>query len=359
MWIFQTPETTSSKMRSLIGVEAGKATRGGAAFAFVTAAGAKMLEAEAGFKALLAAGEFDMVVGLDAITDTTALEALQSIAATHANFKPLAFLHSKVGSLFHPKTLWLKNPNGGVIIAGSGNLTPGGLNSNWEAASLLRLSDEEFQDYEKSWQAWIENHKDCLFKLDDPKVIEQAKRNKIQKAKVRKALVLAEESEAIDEVVGSPDGALIDLGDPTVLIAEVPKSKDRWKQVNFDIATYQNFFGVTLGAGKDVEFRHIKNDGTLDEPEHRHAVAVKSRNFRFEIGAAAKLPYPAAGHPIVIFQRVTEQLFFYILLMPGEGDHALIQKYLEDNYVQSRSKRRVIMPLSTFKGVWPNSPFFV
>ncbi len=35
--------------------------------------------------------------------------------------------------------------------------------------------------------------------------------------------------------------------DCEVLIAEIPRSGNRWKQANFDIDTFQNFFGATPG----------------------------------------------------------------------------------------------------------------
>jgi hypothetical protein len=357
MWVLQTPEATSQKLLSLIGAEAGKATRGGGAFAFVTAAGARMLEAEPGFKALLAKGKFVMVVGMDAITDANALDAVQSIAKSNPNFEPFAFMHSKSGSLFHPKTVWFRSASGGSIIAGSGNLTPGGLNKNWEAASLLSVGTTDIEQHEAAWEEWLKVHNACLLPLDHKLVVEQARLNKIQKSKVKKALVIPDEDEGADEVVATTEDGLASLDSGSVLIAEVPKSGDRWKQVNFDIATYQNYFGVTLGSGKDVEFRQVRDDGSLGPAEHRHAVAVKSQNYRFEVGAAANLPYPAKGHPILVFLQISDQLFFYVLLMPGEQNHTLIQKYLDDNYASSRSKRRVTLTLSALRKAWPDAPF--
>lgn len=357
MWVLQTPETTSRKLLNLIGEEAGKATRGGGAFAFVTAAGVRMLEAEPGFKALLTTGKFVMVVGLDAITDMNALDALQSIAKSNHNFEPIAFMHSKSGSLFHPKTVWFRGAGYGSIIASSGNLTPGGLNRNWEAASLLSLNQTGVAEYEAMWNTWLGSHKDCLLPLDDARVIEQAKLNKIQKSKVKKVLVITEEDDGTEEVVANTEDALGSLDSGSVLIAEVPKSGDRWKQVNFDIATYQNYFGVTLGKGKDVEFRQVRDDGSLGPQELRHAVAVKSQNYRFEVGAAANMSYPDKGHPILVFLQISAQLFFYVLLMPGEKNHTFMQEYLDANYASSRSKRRVTLTLSALRKAWPDAPF--
>lgn len=359
MWILQTPDASSTKLLKLIGAECEKAVQGGAAFAFVTSAGVKLLEAEVGFQTLLRAGKFVMVIGLDAITDTQALEALRSVKRKYPNFEPLAFLHNTPGALFHPKTVWLRRKVGGAVISGSGNLTSGGLNGNWEAASLSELEPEVIDQYEASWSDWLGAHKDSLLELDDPRVLERAANNKIQKTKVKKALQLPEGSGA-EDMAGEAADALAEIPDFPVLIAEVPRSGDRWKQVNFDVGTYQNYFGVTLGAGKDVEFREVKGDGTLGPAEERHAVAVASKNYRFEVGAAANLPYPAAGHPILVFQRITEHLFYYTLLMPDDDAHALIQDYLAANYPppQPNAKRRVVITSATLLDLWPDAPFF-
>ncbi len=358
MWVLQTPEAASQKILSLIGAGADSAAEGAAAFAFATSAGIKMLEAEPGFKKLLTAGKFTMVVGLDAITDTNALKALESISAVYPNFEALGFLHANASSLFHPKTLWFRSKEGGVIITGSGNLTAGGLNSNWEAASWAEFNAEEIEKYCEMWSKWIADHKEFLLPLNDPKVIDRANLNRIQKAKVKKALLTTEQGDVSDEVAGAAEDAIAEIGDFAVLIAEVPKSGNRWKQINFDIGTYQNFFGVTLGVDKDVEFRQVRDDGTLGDPEHRHAVAVKSQNYRFEVGAAANLPYPATGHPIVIFQRVTDHLFYYVLLMPSDNGHKIVQDFLDANYPATQQKKRVVITLTQLKAIWPGANFF-
>ena len=79
-----------------------------------------------------------------------------------------------------------------------------------------------------------------------------------------------------------------------VLIAEIPASGDRWKQANFDLDNYRNFFGAREDvADRLVIFRHVNADGTMAEYErNRPPVTVKSRNFRFELAAASGIPYP-------------------------------------------------------------------
>jgi hypothetical protein len=363
-WFLQTPEATSPKLLAKIVEKCGPALRGGAAFAFATANGVKLLLAEPAFQNLLATGEFKVVVGLDAITDTKAVDELRKAKDKYPNFKPKLFSHNKVGTIFHPKTIWVRLPVGGCIMTGSGNLTAGGLRSNWEALAVEMLSPAEIDAAEAQWNAWLAKHADNLLDLDDAIAVEKAKANKAQRIKIKKALKLPEAehedaeaaAEAAEEVI---EEVAQDLSLNPILIAEVPRSGNRWKQVNFDVKTYQEFFGVTLGSTKDVLFYHVNDDGSLGAPEERHAVAVQSHNYRFEVGAANGLAYPAAGHPIVIFEKITESTFNYVLLMPGQPAHTLIQDFLDDNYAQSNGKRRVTITAGVLQEVWPECPLFL
>jgi PLD-like domain len=146
-------------------------SKGGAAFAFASAMGVKLLAAEPVFQKFLNASELVAVVGLDAITDLNAIKALKKLGEKHPNFKPKLFLHHTAGSCFHPKTMWLRTAKGGVTITGSGNLTTGGLKGNWEAMTIETLSPAEIDKVEKAWDKWIAPHKKELLELDDPKAI--------------------------------------------------------------------------------------------------------------------------------------------------------------------------------------------
>lgn len=142
----------------------------------------------------------------------------------------------------------------------------------------------------------------------------------------------------------------------SILVAEVPRSGDRWKQVNFNLSTYRNYFGVPEGVSKPVVFRQVHSDGTLAPPEHRTAVAVASRNYRFEIGAASGLPYPKDGHPIVLFNKVDEAEFHYMLLLPGDSGYRPVQSFLEALLPNATGKRRVVASIGALRRAWPASP---
>jgi hypothetical protein len=359
-WFLQTPSGASPSLIKQIVRECGSATKGAAAFAFASALGVKLLTAEPEFKKFLKASVFLAVIGLDAITDTKAVEELQKVQKKYPNFKPKLFLHSRVGSCFHPKTMWLKTANGGVIITGSGNLTLGGLMANWEATAVEKLSVAEMNAAEAVWDKWLKAHQKQLLDLDDSTALDKAKANKIQRTKIKKTLKLPEaEDEAAEVAADAAEEVTQELLLNPVLIAEVPKGGNRWNQVNFDVQTFQQYFGVTLGSTKVVHFYHMHDDGTLAAREDRHAVAVKSQNYRFEVGAAHGLPYPASGHPIVIFEKIADSTFKYVLLMPGQPAHKLVQNYLDDNYAKTRGKRRITIAASDLQRVWPQSPLFL
>ena len=100
-WLLQTPHGKSPKLLQNILDQCGPAQKGGGAFAFASAQGIKLIGAEPVFQAFLKAHEFTMIVGLDAITDTRAVDELAKLSKIYPNFKSKLFLHSIGGSLFH------------------------------------------------------------------------------------------------------------------------------------------------------------------------------------------------------------------------------------------------------------------
>ena len=331
---------------------------GGGGFAFASKGGTSLLLEDPTFAIFLKAGEFDLVVGIDAITNTKVLVHLAEVQGTFPKLKVRAFIHKKPGSLFHPKFCWFTHSIGGIVIAGSGNLTRGGLRGNWEAFTVNKLGKQEIEAVQKYWNAWIAANSDNLKPIDDPEVVERAKKNQAATIVLKKVLAdagvkAAEVAEDLDEDVGPQPEASSE-----VLIAEIPRSDIRWKQANFDLATFTGYFGATPGSHHSVLFYHVGVDGTLPEkPENRPAVTVKSRNFRFELEAASHLPYPAKGRPIGVFVRVAIRTFWYELLMPGDVAHAKVAAFLDKNYPPKVGKvRRVCIPFSEFAKILPKSP---
>ena len=330
------------------------ATGGFAAFAFATSAGIDTALAEPAVRKLLGIGQFQLVVGLDAITDTAAVAALKTAKAALPNALISLFYNPKGGVLYHPKTMFFKRPAGGRCLTGSGNLTLGGLRNNWEAFWKADVSAADAATLEAQWAKWMADHEDNLLLADDPRVTAQAALNAKTRAKIQKAVketdaeaLAALEEEAAEAASLNP-----------FLIAEVPKNRPG--QADFGIDTYQGFFGVTIGKPREVNFYQVRTDGSLAPPEHRHAVAVKSSNYRFEVEALSGLQHPANDHFILVFERIGKSEYKYVLLKPGEVGHASVQKFLNDNYfVSGNSKRRKVVTQSDVQAAWPDNPLLL
>src|SRR4051794_32870859 len=67
--------TSSLLLEAMLG-EAAKSTRGGAIFSFASSNGVELLLRDDAFRDFITSGTFRLVVGLDAVTDVAALEAV-------------------------------------------------------------------------------------------------------------------------------------------------------------------------------------------------------------------------------------------------------------------------------------------
>lgn len=349
----QVPGHVNTLHAALVAAATG-ATGGFAAFAFASSTGINTALAEPSVRKLLGAGQFQLVVGLDAITDTAAVAAINTAKVALPNASVSLFYNPKGGVLYHPKTLFFKRPEGGRCLTGSGNLTLGGLRNNWEAFWKADISTTDAVALEAQWANWVVAHKDHLLTPDDPRVIEQAALNAKTRAKIQKAVkeTDAESLAALEE--GVAEAAWLN----PFLIAEV--SKNRPGQADLGIDAYQRFFGVPVGKPRDVTFYQVRPDGSFAPPEHRHAVAASSGNYRFEVEALSGLQHPDNGHFILVFERIGKSEFKYILLEPRQEGHKRVQDFLENNYfVPSNRKRRVIVTKNDVKAAWAENPILV
>jgi hypothetical protein len=143
-----------------------------------------------------------------------------------------------------------------------------------------------------------------------------------------------------------------------VLIVEIPRSGDRWNQANFDLENYEQFFGAKRGTQRRILLQHVDANGKLGAAESRPSVAVKSHNYRFELGAASGLPYPKRLLPIAAFVRVATRTFRYRLLMPGDPDYSIARAVLENRWAGPRNQiRRISIRVNELLQVWPGAPF--
>lgn len=346
------------------------AVSGGGAFAFLSAGGVQLLLRDASFAEFARQGHFDLVVGADAITDTAAVAALDEARAVSPNIEARVHLPAHPRSIFHPKLAWFRKPDGGVLITGSGNLTAGGLRWNIEAFHVTELDAAGMDQVALQWAEYKLRCAGSLLSTDDPRVTALLARNAERRRRMRER---GRDDEAETEEVEAPepdavaseaepvdvDAVPVALDASDVLVAEIPKSGDRWKQVNFDIGTFTNFFGASRTVARNAYFFHVQADGTVGHQEVRPAVTVASQNYRFELDAASGKTYPSVGRPIGVFVRVAARTFTYMLLMPNDPAHGQVLALLDNvNPHPGNKMRRIVFPAVEVRNVWPASPLW-
>lgn len=351
---------------------------GGGAFAFLSAGGVQLLLRDQIFSDFLARGTFDLLVGVDAITDTAAIRALSQVKIDYPNLQARALIPLQLRSIFHPKIVWFDHGDGGLLVTGSGNLTAGGLRWNIEAFAVERLDANAMIELRSKWLDYLARTAHLVLALDDNRLIPLLERNAARRQAIRAAGVRGQYEAAEEEAIA--DGAspsYVDIGAAPardfhpvdelppigpyteILVAEIPRSGDRWRQANFDRATFFDYFGASQPAQHRIYLFHLRADGTLGRQEVRPAVAVISSNYRFELEAASGIAYPSHGRPIGVFAKVGASDFVYMLLMPTSEGHEQMTALLNScEAPQPNSMRRLVFRAETVQPFWPTAPLW-
>ncbi len=329
------------------------AVMGFGAYAWVTTDGIKVLWEDEVFQNLFRKGSYHAVVGVDQVTNIDALEMLSSLKKNYPKFNVQIYYERRNKGIFHPKfSLFKKENNKGSLVIGSGNLTVSGLRINKEAFNNIELDQNRYNEAEGYWRKWLEESRDKLKSPDDPEILDKAKKNtfvriKSIKKKSRKEILKSKNSEIqkFEEIQTSIDEGWGFYETNKVLIAEIPKSGNRWKQANFDKNTFKQFFGAYIfDSSYRVLLRNIKKDGSLSEIESRQNVTVRSHNYRFELDAASGLDYPEKGKPIGVFIQIATRMFLYHLFMPKDKDHEKLAIWSKRNW---KGKKENIIRITT------------
>lgn len=305
---------------------------GGAGFAWATEQGVKLLLRDKVFEEFLRKYDFDLIVGVDTTTTPAALKALGDAQAALKGLRVRVFLSPEGRAIFHPKVTWFREKDGGSLVVGSGNLTNGGLWNNWEAFAHCSLGIAELDELVSQWERWTHSQEGRLVSVDAPEAIARAEANLKQwasKPRVPKAKPIDVSNELV------------------VLVSEVPRSGNRWQQVNFHQATYESFFGAKVDVQRRMLFQWIKPSGELGVTERRPSVEVISSNYRFELDAAKGKDYPTDGTPpIGVYLRIAERTFLYDLIMPGDAQYNELSELLRSNWKGSaREKKQLQFPV--------------
>lgn len=364
---------------------------GGGAYAFASKDGIELFLEDESFKKFMDSGTFFLIVGMDDITNIRSLQELKNVRDKYKGHLTVkAYIHNSKGSIFHPKFSWFETASGGILIVGSGNLTQQGLRHNREAYSVIDCDKKTFNDVISEWNQWLSHSNPFLFDIDDlivQRVAEQNTMKTIAVRRVRKDISKAHGkmddntfadlfktqpkdnlnkkkkqndkcnpnnltsdnygkmplSELDDEIDSNTLYWKISLKSE-VLVAEIPRSGNRWKQANFDKNTFENYFGATCGenGAYRILLKNVDKSGTLGKTEVRPSVSVSSQNYRFELDAAAGIDYPKDGkRPLGVFVKVSQRDFLYELVMPGDEGYDSLIVAMDEKEAASAKMRRL------------------
>ena len=365
MLYIQDPSYSASKQLLDIILECCTNARFGAgAYAFVSADGINLLIGDPIFTNFLERGQFFLIVGMDEITNTRSLAALNQFITLYPNLQVKAFLHNTNGSTFHPKFCWFDCGDYGYIITGSGNLTQKGMQRNREAFEAKTVTSDELAVTVQYWDSWLESVSAFLLPLDDEAVIQRAEENthrmqvdlpyRTRVAKRPHTGAVSREEDTIPEVTVSEEASSEQVpyvddefgsweydAISAVLICEIPRGERRWNQANFDANTFQTYFESTPGVAGQMALilRDVKRDGSLGDIRHRPPVSVASHNYRIELHVAPGTTYPNNGRVIGVFVKLSSRTFLYSLVFPTDAEHPILQAKLDGE--RQRSDRLV------------------
>ena len=337
-----------------------EATRGAEScsglFAFASSAGVDCLIGDWAIQRFLRRSRMSLLVGIDAITNRHTLEHLRDLEQQHQHLSVQVF-RNPTNALFHPKVARFEYPDGRrSMIVGSGNLTPGGLRSNFEAFSVMRAVADETLDV-TSWNRFFTDHVADIGPIDDA-ALERAARN-VARGRRRQIEMEPGAPRVVEPVVADVETPV--GGTDRFLIAHVPGAGDRWRQVHFNIEVVRQFFRVRPRSSERVFFRECRPDGTFIErdPPRRCVYSERNRNHKIEVAARPEVQYPAHGRPIAVFRELQTRSFTYMLLMPGEAGYNAMSELLENHENVGRvfrNVRRVFATRTEIRGVWPECP---
>ena len=323
-------------------------------FAFASRGGVDSLIGDPEIQSFLGRSTMALVVGVDAVTDRAALVRLRELDRQHEGLNVRVF-RNPTNSLFHPKVVRFDYPNDcRTLIAGSGNLTPGGLLRNFEAFSVVRSGPGELLNL-SSWDRFFTDHATDIRTIDED-ALERAARN-VMRGRPRRHDVEPERDVAPTAEPAGSDAELSVGRAARFLVARVPRAGDRWHQVHFNREVIDRFFQVRSGTAQRVYLVECRQDGSFAEQEVRPCVySPANKNLKIEVSSHHGLPYPEAGQPIAVYRELQTRSFAYMLLMPGDPGHAVMSALTESLESVGRGALRVIADSATIREAWAECP---
>ena len=288
-------------------------------FAFVNLGGLILLDGIPGQSLtgfLDRGGRIEWVVGTDAITTVGALHRLRRFADLHRNVIVRTYKSQPGETLFHPKLSIFEFEDGtGAVLAGSSNLTAGGLRRNVEFSIALELGEHELAPWLDAYDdiATLEPHTSDILDVD----IEEIAPPRIARRRPV-ARPVAQDAEPLEG--------------ERVLIRGVPLAGGRFAQLSQHARYVREFFGLDEDAEgiQYIQLQEVSPEGDFGPVETRPLVfADSNKNRRFEVSGLSRIAYPDEGVPLVVFTATDDDgQFWYFIRLPGQPGYNELQEYL-------------------------------
>ena len=338
-----------------------------------------------------------VILGVD--QKGTSKEALEEVLSWGVESK---IFHTQSVNIFHPKIYLFENTDIFTLIIGSNNLTTMGLVKNIECALLIKDAKgahSVHNDFYIYWKSILDGTESNLYTITqelidllfaDKIIVTESERAdrydngrdqitsaskksitfngaklqrnpsgyspKRRQVKAKRITQTANPTNP-DQPIISVSNESLSVNGEEVLIAEIGGGP-RWKQVNFPVCIFENFFGAERGNNSyNIELINIAQNGSLGDIEIRQAVSVKSHNYRFEIRCTeTEGAYPGdSKRPIGLFVKLDNNKFLYQILLSNYPAYNNIRKFLyrESKVKRKDELRRYIVHIEAIHALYP------
>lgn len=301
--------------------------------------------------------------------------------------------HTRSFNIFHPKIYLFENTDIFTLIVGSNNLTEMGLVKNIECSLLVKdiKSNPIHKAFYEYWKGILDGTELNLYPITqdlindlyadgivDSEYERKSRyddgRDKVGSSARRKVTFKSCQVQKLPFGF-SPKKRLVRIRqtvrvgakkkiqklsipiEDDVLIAEIGGGP-RWKQVNFPVQIFENFFGAQRGNNSySIELKNIRENGSVGDPEVRQAVSVKSHNYRFEINCPeTEGAYPGDDkRPVGLFVKTGQGKFFYRVLLVKHLAYKNVHDFLlrESHIRRTGELRRAIVDVEAIHALYP------
>lgn len=347
-------------------------------------------------------GDVRISVGID--VGGTSSEGLNMLLDAVGAGGTIWVFHNDNPSTFHPKVYLFKSDDTAVVVVGSGNLSEGGLFTNYEAclAVELDLRQENDMNYLREIRRLLEHYADPenpLCKRLDRELVSRLveagyvfsetrarddaeeqpggrvrqptgpRENLFGRAPVRGAPPVTSISTGRGERqpggqrqahIPQETGAEIAQDSSPVLMRYIVKAIGRDSQAHFTKATVERYFGLRPGDGKSISIQWVQPGQVPGHLESRKLVYSQSnKNPKIEMdGLKGRIPsnYPADGRAILIVRRVEQGQYRYLVLLPNDPGYADINAHLSRVPRHRQALQEDVVTLNRLLEIWPDYP---